>query len=229
MQFALKKAAEGGGVCPDGQVAVKSKRGRKPGKAAKAKLEAAKRKAAKAKAEPKAKARAEAKDQKKVSEVVPKVTGKKRKSEKQDAAEPVAEGGSPVDSEVSLDAKPKVLPAAKAKARASKAKKVPSQSSSPEGAVVNEGKKTLRKRKAEALGEEAAPKENDKKAIASDVSPDGSPDDRDAKVDTRKCFAKRYRPSTEIGALKFDGLRKAFQDVIKPQLTYATKHEDHIN
>ena len=113
MQFALKKAAEGGGVCPDGQVAVKSKRGRKPGKAAKAKLEAAKRKAAKAKAEPKAKARAEAKDQKKVSEVVPKVTGKKRKSEKQDAAEPVAEGGSPVDSEVSLDAKPKVLPAAR--------------------------------------------------------------------------------------------------------------------
>ena len=47
----------------------------------------------------------------------------------------------------------------------------------------------------------------------------------EVKADTRKCFARRYRPSTLMGALKFDALRKAFQEVIRPKLTYATKHE----
>lgn len=298
MQFSLKSAAKTGEACPDGQMAVRAKRGRKP-KVGSAKwkeaqeqekidrdlaTQQAKEERARLKAEEQAKekeSRAELKAKEKEEkakgdkknttkkgkkkgatvEAAPPSTplpSKKRKAEKEAASEAASSSKPDEDCPSCWAAAPpakrrmvaspqRAKASAKPKAAAAKAK------AGPAGPVE---KKVVRKRKAaadalEPVAEEAAaepagvaepagaaePAGVAEAAVAAEPEKMEVGEDNDLmmppKVDSNPplkvpviCFARRYRPKTPFGSKKWNALRDAFEQKVKPRLKWSSKHED---
>ena len=100
-------------------------------------------------------------------------------------------------------------PSPKAKASSSKRTKKAPEEISEERSKDQETASKRRKSK-ESKG--------DDKAVADGV----------ADADSNLTWARRRRPKSEFGALKWDTLKAVFNEDIRPSLTYPSIHEDHF-
>lgn len=119
---------------------------------------------------------------------------------------------------------------AKAKAKAAKAKAAPKKASKKKADDLaggsdapgeSENKENKRQRKAE--GSEGGPAKRTRQPKSKSVPAEvpSAP----VEGEQLKCFARRRRPAGELAAVKWDGIREAFNVQIKPHLSSFSAHE----
>ncbi len=127
-------------------------------------------------------------------------------------------------------------PAKAKRGRKPKAKADPKVKASPKGKAKAKasGKAKAKKdsEKTVPAASSAAPKRASKRKSAAEKSqekadePEASPNKVVGEVGQAKCFAKRRRPTNPVSLCKWDCIRQAFMEKIKPLLTTYSAHED---
>lgn len=211
-QFALK-ATNAEGPVEDGR------KSRRPKAKAKGKAKA------KAKATPKAVAKAKAKGKAKAK------SQSRKKTEPKDT--PAEEEGN-MEPEIPEDQEPEIAENMEPEIAENKEPEVAENLSNPPAPRPKKTKALEKKVKVKTTipADSSTPKDEPKKSTKRargngglDCSPKGD-DLVEEKVAHIKCFAKRRRPSGQFTKLKWDSLRSAFEQKVKPLLDSYSAHED---